>query len=131
MNDQERGLMALLAAGIGLAVFYAYNNTPGKSGYVPPKQSGILTMSMGKTLADNMTGPGNALDMDPDIHFWHPGMDPCSDNSAQPVMQSRLRYPSLPGGNISVVMHQGWSSLMEGAPADNDWRINPPEAAVL
>lgn len=120
--------MALLAAGIGLAVFYAYNNTPGKSGYVPPRQSGIMTMGL-NTQALNMTEPGSPLDCNPDIHFYSPGMD--YRPSDQPVVQSRLRYPALPGGNISVVMHQGWSSLMEGAPADNDWRLNPPEAAVI
>jgi hypothetical protein len=130
MDDNQKGLLYLLTAGIAVAAWYAYTNTPGKSGYIPPKQSGIMTMGM-NTQALNMTKPGRYLDCNPDIHFWHPGMDPTSGDSAQPVMQPRLRYPSLPGGNISVVMHQGWSSLMEGAPAGNDWFLNPPEAAVL
>jgi hypothetical protein len=74
-------------------------------------------------------GEGTPLDMRPDVHQWHPGYDP--DPYSQPVMQSRHRYPVVPGGNISSVMHQGWSQFCQNSPADNDWRLNPPEAAVL
>jgi hypothetical protein len=72
---------------------------------------------------------GTPLDTSHTNHGWHPGYDP--DPSAQPVTQSRVRYPAVPGGNISTVMHKGWSSVANSQPPGRDWWLNPPEAAVL
>jgi hypothetical protein len=85
---------------------------------------------MGMAVAPGMdVNAGTPLDTNYAIHGWHPGYDP--DPSCQPVTQSRHRYPAVPGGNISTVMHQGWSAMSQGSPAGNDWRLNPPEAAVI
>lgn len=78
---------------------------------------------------DMRVNSGTALDMRPEMHQWMPGYDP--DPSATPVVTMRQRYPAVPGGNISTVMHRGFSAFNNASPADNDWRVDPPEAAVL
>lgn len=85
-------------------------------------------MGMGIT-PDTPVRAGSPLDASHYIHGYHPGFDP--DPSAQPVVQSRVRYPAVPGGNLSTVMHKGWSSVNNDSPAGNDWLITPPEAAVI
>lgn len=85
---------------------------------------------MGLNVAAGMrVNAGTPLDCSYEIHGWHPGYDP--DPSCQPVTQSKHRYPAVPGGNISTVMHQGWSAMSGMSPSGDDWRLNPPEVAVI
>jgi hypothetical protein len=126
MNPNATTICVLGALGVVALIYVASQQTGSK--LVPQTQS--EAQAMGLNVAPNMrVAAGTPLDLSPSIHFWHPGYDP--DMSAQPTMQPRHRYPALPGGNISNVMHMGWSSFWTNAPADNDWRLNPPEAAVL
>jgi hypothetical protein len=71
--------------------------------------------------------------MRPELHFWAPGFKGFVGD--EPGYQNQVttphRYPALPGGNISSVIHQGWGGFCRNQPGDNDWRCNPPEAAVI
>ena len=79
--------------------------------------------------AETTASLGTPLDMSLHLHGWHPGYDP--QPHATPVTNSPHRYPAISGGNLSSVMHNGWSRASMSAPAGDDWRRNPPEAAVL
>ena len=95
---------------------------------VPENQDENQVMGMGNQ-AGMKVEAGTPLDMSQHHHGWHPGYDP--DPTCQPVTQSKVRYPALPGGNISTVMHMGWSQASSKAPAGDAWRLNPPEASIL
>lgn len=123
------GIVLCVLAGIGVItlIWYAQQD-PEASKIVPQMQGEGQVMGLGLQ-ADTSLSSGTPLDMSQHLHGWHPGYDP--DPSAQPVTQSAHRYPAVPGGNISTVIHQGWGSLCNKAPAGNEWLIAPPEAAVL
>src|SRR5215469_15076612 len=130
MTANRKGACAVLLAGIALALYYATKNTPGDI-KVPENQRESQMMGMNVQAGQNYGTPGGPLDMSPDIHFWAPGWT----NSGRlvddhPVVQTPHRYPAVPGGNLSTVMHHGWASLMENQPAERDWWLNPPELAV-
>lgn len=70
--------------------------------------------------------------IDPDLHFWHPGYDPCP--GAQKVITARVRYPYVSGGNLSTVMHRGFDAMKYGSPAGScadDFRVSPPSEVNL
>jgi hypothetical protein len=123
------GKVVCILAGIGVIalIWYAMQLT-GDDGPVPEHQKEGQVMGLGLQ-PGQVLNAGTPLDTNHVDHGWHPGYDP--DPSAQPVTQSRHRYPAVPGGNISTVMHKGWSQAMLNAPAGNDWFRNPPEAAVI
>lgn len=127
MTPNETGVWVLAGIGLAALLYYATQQT-GDSTPIPEAQGEAQVMGLG-VQAGMKVAAGSPLDMDQKHHGWTPGYDP--DPTAQPVMQSRHRYPALPGGNISTVMHKGWSSACNDAPSGNDWRLNPPEAAVI
>lgn len=128
----DKGTQYTLAilAGIGVAaLFYAINQQTQDAAPIPEIQGEAQVMGHG-VQAGMKVEAGSPLHNNFCLnHGYHPGYDPVP--TAQPVTQSRHRYPALPGGNISTVIHKGWSAATQDAPAGNDWRINPPEAAVL
>jgi hypothetical protein len=127
MKDQTIVCLAIGAAGIGALIWYAQKD-PEASKIVPQVQGEQQMMGLGLQ-ATMRVNAGTPLDMRQENHGWHPGYDP--DPSAQPVTQCAHRYPAVPGGNISTVIHQGWSGVANKAPAGNEWMITPPEAATL
>lgn len=126
MTPNELTVYALAGIGVAALVYYAYSQTDDVA--VPEVQGEGQVMGLGVS-ADINVGEGTPLDMAQHFHGWHPGYDP--DPSAQPVTQSPHRYPVLPGGNISNVMHKGWSQVGANQPSGNEWRLNPPEVAVV
>jgi hypothetical protein len=129
MADKGTELTLCVLAGIGVVtLLYAISQKTDDSVYVPSNQKETQVLSLGNQ-AGMSVNAGTPLDTNHPDHFWHPGYDP--DPSAQPVTQSKHRYPALPGGNISTVIHRGWSSMTQKAPADWEWQLNPPEAAVI
>lgn len=129
MADKGTEYTIAALAGLGIIfLLYLIAQQTGDAMPVPENQG--EGQMMGMNIAAGMrVNAGTPLDTSYEIHGWHPGYDP--DPSCQPVTQSKVRYPAVPGGNISTVMHQGWSAMSDKAPAGNDWRLNPPEAAVL
>jgi len=125
-NPNETALCVLAGIGLAALIYYTYQQTGDIA--VPTQQK--ETQMMGVSVYDEeKLISGTPLDMSQHYHGWHPGYDP--DSTGQPVTQSKHRYPAVPGGNISSVMHQGWKGCVEKAPAGNDWFTTPPEAAVI
>jgi hypothetical protein len=65
--------------------------------------------------------PGDLVGDQSTGHEWRQPDWDCKKNVLTPH-----RYPSVSGGNISTVIHEGWSSLMRPAPQDADWQDMPP-----
>lgn len=73
---------------------------------------------------------------------WHPG-DPCGGvqhhsghewharETGHGHVATRHRYPVRIGGNVTGVMHHGFSSLARPAPQDGDWIYNPPSVEAV
>lgn len=125
MTPNETTICVLGAIGVVALAYLGYCQTGSKP--VPQVQGEGQAMGLG-VQATNRICAGTPLDMRPEIHFWSPGFDV---NPAEPVVQPRHRYPAIPGGNMSTVMHKGWGAFNTDAPAGNDWMITPPEVAVL
>lgn len=128
MNEHQKACVIILGLGAAIAVYYAMANDGQDE--VPAVQGEGQVMGMG-VAAGMRTGIGTCLDLRPEVHFWSPGTNPRDKNPPCGVVTTPHRYPALPGGNISTVMHRGWSQFCQSAPADDDWRLNPPEVAVL
>jgi len=128
-------LLAAFAVAAGTSFYFAVNASAsdGKPG-VPEVQTESQVEGMGVKagLRFDQYGSGTMLDMSPKLHFWAPGFDeslvglPAEQGG---TVKTAHRYPALPGGNITTVMHHGWSGMQE--PECNVWFRNPPEAAVL
>ena len=130
MTPERLSVCALFGLGAIIALWYATTNDDERV-HVPARQT--EAQFLGLNVPDLAYGnPGGPLDMSPDIHFWAPGWTNSGatlDN--HPVVITPHRYPVVTGGNISTVMHYGWSNMAQSAPANDDWRLNPPEVAVL
>jgi hypothetical protein len=136
MKDIHIAILVLFLLGAGVTAYFAINSTPGGDPNVPPIQdANQVTAGLGvqnqfsASVAIDAKAAGSNTCHHP--HFWVPGLDPVP--GATPCVQyTPHRYPALPGGNLSTVMHQGIvAACCNNAPADNDWRLNPPEVAVL
>ena len=125
-NANESAVCVLAGIGLAALIYYAYSQTDDV--VVPDSQKEGQMMGLG-IQDDEKLVAGTPLDMSQHYHGWHPGYDP--DPTGQPVTQSKHRYPAVPGGNISNVMHLGWKGCAMRAPAGNDWFTTPPEAAVI
>lgn len=126
MKGEEIVIWAFAAMGVAAFIYMAQQQTDTQ--IVPQIQGEGQVMGLG-VQAGMRVNAGTNLDMSHHLHGWHPGYDP--DPTGQPVTQSRHRYPAVPGGNISTVMHKGWQACISDTPAGNDWLITPPEAASL
>jgi hypothetical protein len=128
MTKNHAACLAILAVLVAIATYYAMANDG--QDVVPRVQTEDQVMGLG-VKASMSLGDGTPLDLRPEVHFWSPGTNPRdADSSIRPVTTPH-RYPAIPGGNVSTVMHHGWSQFCGQSPSDNDWRLNPPEAAVL
>ena len=128
MTGNRLTCLAILGLIVVMATWYAMANDD--QSVVPLVQTEDQVMGLGIKGSLNL-GDNTPLDLRPEVHFWSPGTNPRDANSSCRVVTTPHRYPALPGGNISTVMHKGWESFCKDAPADNDWRLNPPEVAVL
>lgn len=127
-SDGKVLLCVVAVVGVAGLLYYAQQQTGETGAPIPEAQAEWQMMGLG-IQGDASLNSGTPLDTAFHIHGWFPGYDP--EPSTVPVVDSRVRYPAVPGGNISTVMHNGWSQACKAAPAGNDWRLNPPEAAVL
>lgn len=126
MKGEEITLWVLAGIGVLSLAWMAQQQTQGSK--APKVQSDEDVLGIGAQ-GSVMSKPGMPLDVRVDLHGWHPGYDP--NPHAVPVRQPRVRYPAVPGGNLSTVMHKGWSSCVNDAPFNNIWFNVPPEASVL
>jgi hypothetical protein len=126
--------LAIIGMGALVALYYAMQTSDGPSLPVPQFQSEAQVMGLNvgspfeASIGIDVGNNGSNTRSQP--HFWVPGLDPCP--GATPCVQyTPHRYPSLPGGNISTVMHQGIVEACCNNAPDRDWYFNPPEVAVL
>lgn len=128
MKDSEITIMAIAGLGL-LGILYLINQNT--SGFKPVPETQNEAQFEGLAIAPaTRYGAGTPLDMSHNLHGWHPGYDP--DPSSQPVTQSKHRYPAVPGGNISTIMHKGWGVCVDNMPGGTrDWFMTPPEAAII
>jgi hypothetical protein len=128
MKDTEITIWILAGMGL-LVILYLIND--GTDGFRPvPGTQGEGQFEALNIKQDYDLASGTPLDTAWENHGWHPGHDPVP--AAQPVTQSRHRYPSVPGGNISTVMHKGWSTCVTDTPGGkSNWFLTPPEAAII
>jgi hypothetical protein len=126
MNDKQ--LIVTGLAGIGLVTLFYLIAQQDDPRPVPNEQQKEDMVGVNAPIELNPNA-GTPLDLDYRIHGWHPGYDP--EPTVQPVTRPRCGYPAVSGGNMSNVMHYGYSSLLNNQPPDRDWWLNPPEAAVL
>lgn len=131
MASNKQAACIVFGGLILVALYFAVTNTAESPRRAPQYQTEAQVMGMG--VASNMRmNYGTPLSMAPELHFWAPGFnDPGWLAEDHPVVPNRHRYPSIPGGNVSTVMHKGWSAFQEAPPANSEWFLNPPEAAVL
>lgn len=130
MNNNQTALCAILGAGVIVALYFAVSNDP-NTAVVPQKEGEYQFMGLGGSAGASLKlGDETPLDLRTHVHFWDPGMNPRDANPPCGVITTPHRYPTMSGGNISNVMHNGWASVINNSP-DNDWFTTPPEAAVL
>ena len=109
MKDTEMTVWILAGLGL-LAILYLIND--GTDGFRPtPGVQGEAQLKGLNVLPDYDLQTGTVLDTSNEHHGWHPGHDPVPQ--AQPVTYSKHRYPAVPGGNISTVMHKGWGTCVK------------------
>lgn len=120
--------LTILSIGAIVFLYYAISSTPDDSAHVPQYQNEAQMMGLGIVDTLATLNPETMLDMRPSCHFWEPRQDP--DPASTTTVKTAHRYPVVPGGNLSTVMHKGWSQFCKSSP-DSDWFYNPPEAAVL
>lgn len=64
----------------------------------------------------------------------HPGYHwrvPPRDSVRLGLVPSRHRYPTATGGDISALIHHGFSGVRRPSPTGNEWRVHPPSREVL
>jgi len=53
-----------------------------------------------------------------------------AENSLCPVVNLPHRYPNVSGGNITAIIHRGWSPLRMSKGMDQRWITKPPAEAM-
>ena len=132
MNEHRLAVCVLLLLGAAYALYWA-TQTDGDRVLVPEFQTETQVMGLGVSAGLSLPAPGAPLDMRISTHFWDPfrnSRDQLSADMNKPIKTAH-RYPCVPGGNTSTVMHKGWSQFAESVPNSNDWFLNPPSASVL
>lgn len=118
LNEHELGVLIVGAVVIGILVYIAYD----KSEQVPqPRYTGTLP-TVGLSVMDR------AIDkLDTGDHYFHPAF--CIPGQTQ--IFTPHRYPTISGGNITTLIHQGMDALRRPAPQDNDWIQRPPAEVMF
>lgn len=124
MNHNELAVLVVIGLAAMGALYFAVSATP-NSDTVPQFESEAQVGGLGIKAGLNF---GPLIDTS---HLWDPDGNPRDGNPPCGVVATPHRYPALAGGNISTVMHKGWSAMTDWAPAGNDWFMNPPSVSVL
>jgi len=110
--------LGLLAAGSALVLLFAWVGWLRDESTTQPRYEGEL----------GIAGLANAIvdGLDTGDHYFHPNY--CVPGQTQ--IFTAHKYPIIPGGNITALMHHGISRMSKPAPQDDDWRIMPPGEAM-
>jgi hypothetical protein len=120
LSAHDWGMIAVGGALVAVIAGIAYQ---GSGDYpVPEVETEAQFRGFGIGIGGSLNA-GTNLSLDPLIHHYHPGLDPEPD--AQKLRTLPIRYPLVPGGNVSTVIHRGMDAMNNGSP-DNCWREFPP-----
>lgn len=110
--------MAILAIGVAFSIVFFYM-AHGESDTGQPRYEG--DSDTGATTGFNVID--TYIDrLDTGDHYFPPAY--CVPGQTQ--IFTAHRYPSVSGGSISTLIHQGFDALRRPAPQDDDWRTQPP-----
>lgn len=129
MNQHELACITILGLAALGVLYFAVNSTPNEDS-VPQYQTEAQMMGLNVNAGIRL-GQGTPLDLRPECHFWSPETNPRDKNPPCGVTTTPHRYPAVPGGNISTIIHKGWSAMSQDAPSDNAWFNDPPSVAQL
>lgn len=65
------------------------------------------------------------------LHFFDPDTPVPPNPPNQQYTDSRHRYPTVSGTNISTLIHHGYSPMMCPNPRDGQWMVNPPSESYF
>lgn len=105
------GLIVLFIAHVG----YQRSDKTGQPRYQGiPGATGFVT---GLNVVDTIISS-----LDTGEHYFHPA----HSVPGQTQIFTPHKYPTVSGGNISTLIHQGFDAMIKPAPQDDDWRTAPP-----
>lgn len=126
---------AFLLLGGYIIVTYTGAPSTGPSGMAPETEgispSAKLNVSMVSMSAEvNMLGIDVKGGLTPEtqlLHFFDPdGQGSHRNPPNQQFTDTKHRYPTLTGTNISTLIHHGYDPMLCPSKRDYDWIVNPP-----
>lgn len=113
LDSRDLALLTVGAAFIIVLGYIAYD----KSDTGQPRYQSSTGIATGFNVIDTAISQ-----LDTGDHYFHPAY--CVPGQTQ--IFTAHRYPTVSGGGISTLIHQGMDALSVPAPQDDDWRIRPP-----
>jgi hypothetical protein len=118
-----RAELCVIAGGAAITVLIAYlgMRKVDTNGQTQPRYEGEAVMA-------GLSGAMSVFDhLNEGDHYFHPGY--CVDNQTQVFIPHR--YPTISGGNITALIHNGFDAMRRQAPQDADWMNSPPGSEVV
>jgi len=113
MQAKDMSIILVGAGFVALLAYIAYD----QSDTPTPRYESATGITTGFNVIDT------AIDaLDTGDHYFHPAY--CVPGQTQ--IFTPHKYPTVSGGNITTLIHQGMDRLSQPAPQDDDWRIRPP-----
>lgn len=110
MNDNHKGAFALALVVIGIVALWVWDAT---GGTIPGAEN--LVNDVWTTRPQSLFEP-----VDNQVYHNAP-----TDMIKNPCL-TQHRYPLFPGNNITLLIHRGFSPLMDKAGCNPQWYDNPP-----
>lgn len=129
--------IVILAVGVRFVIERTGHDGTDSAGHAPLEESS--TASVGSFVTASLSAPINMLGIGPGglrdesklLHFFHPESRFVPQVSGQDYVDTRHRYPTVTGTNISTLIHRGYSPLMVPTKKDYDWLVNPPTESMF
>lgn len=113
VNSKDLAIVSVGVAFLAVLCYVAYD----RSNTGQPRYQSSTGIATGFNVIDT------AVDaLDTGDHYFHPAY--CVPGQTQ--IFTAHKYPTVSGGSISTLIHQGMDALNVPAPQDDDWRIRPP-----
>lgn len=143
LSDRDIHLIVIGVAFVALGGYIAVSRTgavnTGPSGKAPTNEAKGLTASLNLSMA-SMSANVNMLGLDvkggltPEtklIHFFDPKSPLGINPPNQQFTDTKHRYPTVTGTNISTLIHHGYSPLMVPSERDYAWMVDPPSESIF
>jgi hypothetical protein len=114
LNEKDLSFIAIGAIAVFVLSYCAHQNSD-DGGKGQPRYDGELAGAglFGAMVIDAL---------DTGDHYFHPA----SCIPGQQQVFTPHRYPTISGGNITALIHQGMDAMRRQAPQDSDWIERPP-----